>query len=146
MGNKLHEANSAVDQANKLRDEIKEILVKSQNEDKSAEEALKLYQSLKESGVFEKRQQYAEKSLEFHTEAKTAVNDIMDELSKFEEELDKKLEMMDKLKDEYDLQGPAPNLDNLEPEVRELLIQGTEAPPITSVVRHLADQDDEDRE
>lgn len=53
---------------------------------------------------------------------------------------------MQKLKDEYDEVGPAPNLNNLDPEIKQLLIQGTEAPPIQSMVRHLVDNEDEDRE
>ena len=60
--------------------------------------------------------------------------------------LESKVEMIQKLKDEYEQSGPAPDLDKLDPQVKQLLIQGTEAPPVRSMVRHLVDNEDEDRE
>ena len=60
--------------------------------------------------------------------------------------LESKVEMIQKLKDEYEASGPAPDLDKLDPQVKQLLIQGTEAPPVRSMVRHLVDNEDEDRE
>ena len=44
------------------------------------------------------------------------------------------------------MQGPAPDLDDLDPNVKQMIIQGSQAPPIESSVRHLFDDEDEERE
>ena len=44
------------------------------------------------------------------------------------------------------MQGPAPDLDDLDPNVKQMIMQGSQAPPIESAVRHLLDDEDEERE
>ena len=73
--------------------EIRDILSQSESQDRQAQEALLALQKIKETGIFEERQKYAERALKIHTDAKSTATDLVAELSNIDQLLEIKVEM-----------------------------------------------------